>query len=92
MAYIGFARTHFGPYETYEKILEELRKRGFNISFSKHHWMGDAPFGLIIADSDKGKIAVRWALGDRFELKLEEVSDEDWDEFIEDTLEYLSGD
>ncbi|WP_365942333.1 hypothetical protein [Thermococcus sp.] len=54
--------------------------------------MGDAPFGLIIADSDKGKIAVRWALGEELELKLEEVSDEDWDEFIEDTLEYLSGD
>ncbi|WP_365942334.1 hypothetical protein [Thermococcus sp.] len=33
MAYIGFARTNFGPYETYERILEELRKRDLTLRF-----------------------------------------------------------
>ncbi|GAB6135932.1 hypothetical protein [Thermococcus prieurii] len=92
MAYIGFARSPYGPAKTYELILEELKKRGFGVEFSKHHWMGDVPFGLVIAETDKGKIAVRWNLGREFSIKIEEVSDEDWDEFVEDTLEYLSGD
>ncbi|WP_297468231.1 hypothetical protein [Thermococcus sp.] len=92
MAYIGFARSSYGPAKTYELILEELKKRGFTIEFSKHHWMGDAPFGLVIAETDKGKIAIRWNLGKEFSVRLEEVSEEDWDEFVEDTLEYLSGD
>ena len=92
MAYIGFARTNLGPYETYEKILEELKNREFKIKFSKHHWMGDAPFGLVIAETDKGNLAIRWSLGKSFELRLEKVSEEDLNEFIEDTLEYLSGD
>jgi len=31
-------------------------------------------------------------MGGEFELNLEEINDKDWNEFIEDTLEYLSGD
>ncbi|WP_457742552.1 hypothetical protein [Thermococcus sp.] len=92
MAYIGFARSPYGPVKTYEEILRELENRGFEVGFSRHHWMGDVSFGLIIAETDKGKVAVRWNLGNEFRLKLEEVSDEDVEEFIEDTLEYLSGD
>lgn len=92
MAYIGFAKTDLGPYETYSRILEELERRGFKIKFSKHHWAGDMPFGLVIVESDRGNIAVRWALGKTFELRIEEVSDEDLNEFIDDTLEYISGD
>ncbi|WP_297534747.1 hypothetical protein [Thermococcus sp.] len=92
MAYIGFARSPYGPARTYEEILGELERRGFVVEFSRHHWMGDAPFGLIIAETSRGKVAVRWNLGDEFRLKLEEVGEEDVEEFIEDTLEYLSGD
>ena len=92
MAYIGFARSPYGPAKTYEIILEELKNSGFRVDFSKHHWMGDAPFGLVIAESGDDKIAVRWNLGKEFSLRLEEVAEDDWDEFVEDTLEYLSGD
>jgi hypothetical protein len=92
MAYIGFARSPYNPSKTYETILDELRKRGFEVEFSKHHWMGDAPFGLIIAETNRGDVAIRWSLGKEFRLRLEETEKEDYDEFIEDTLEYLSGD
>lgn len=54
--------------------------------------MGDAPFGLIIAETNKGDVAIRWSLGKEFRLRLEETEKEDYDEFVEDTLEYLSGD
>ncbi|WP_461864253.1 hypothetical protein [Thermococcus sp.] len=92
MPFIGFAKSGLGPYETYRRILKELEKRGFEINFSKHHWMGDAPFGLIIAESERGELAIRWYLAQKFELKLEEVSEEEFNDFIEDTMEYLSGD
>lgn len=92
MAYIGFARSPHGPAKTYELIIKELKRMGFEVEFSKHHWMGDVPFGLVIAETDRGKIAIRWNLGDEFGIKLEKVSEDDWDEFVEDTLEYLSGD
>lgn len=94
MAYIGFARSPYNPSKTYETILDELRRRGgFEVGFSKHHWMGDAPFGLIIAETNKGgDVAIRWSLGKEFRLRLEETEKEDYDEFVEDTLEYLSGD
>lgn len=46
----------------------------------------------MIAETDKGNLAIRWSLGKSFELRLEKVSEEDLNEFIEDTLEYLSGD
>ncbi len=54
--------------------------------------MGDAPFGLVIAESNKGELAIRWYLAQKFELKLEEVGEEEFNDFIEDTMEYLSGD
>ncbi|AMQ19146.1 hypothetical protein [Thermococcus peptonophilus] len=92
MAYIGFARSPHNPSRTYEMILDELKKLGFKVIFSKHHWMGDAPFGLVIVETNRGDVAIRWSLGDEFRLKLEEVEKEDHDEFVEDTLEYLSGD
>ncbi|NJE01721.1 hypothetical protein [Thermococcus sp. JdF3] len=92
MPYIGFARSPYGPAKTYELIMDELRKRGFRIGFSKHHWMGDAPFGLVVVETERGAIAIRWNIGDAFTIRLEEVNDDDWDGFVEDTLEYLSGD
>ncbi|ACJ15695.1 hypothetical protein, conserved [Thermococcus onnurineus NA1] len=92
MPYIGFVKSPYGPAKTYELILKELEKRGFDVTFSKHHWMGDAPFGLIIAETDRGEVAIRWNLGKTFGLKLEEVEKGDVDEFVEDTMEYLSGD
>jgi len=50
------------------------------------------PFGLILAESESGKIAVRWRLGRGFNLRLEEVEDEVYEDFVEGTLDYLSGD
>jgi len=92
MAYIGFARSPYGPIKTFELIIEELRKRGFSVGFSKHHWAGDLPFGLVIAETDKGPIAIRWSLGKEFTLRLEEVDKEAYDEFVEDTIEYTNAD
>ncbi|ASJ10091.1 hypothetical protein A3L12_01655 [Thermococcus sp. P6] len=92
MPYVGFARSPYGPAETYRIILEELGRRGFSVGFSKHHWAGDLPFGLIVAETDSGEVAVRWSLGGKFELKLEEVDKETYDEFVEDTLEYTNAD
>lgn len=55
MPYLGFARSPpHGPVKTYELVLDELRRRGFSIRFSKHHWAGDLPFGLIMAETDRG--------------------------------------
>jgi len=92
MAYIGFAKSPYGPGRTYEEVLEELRKRGFTIGFSKHHWAGDLPFGLIVAETERGPVAIRWSLGREFSLRLEEVDMETYDEFVEDTLEYTNAD
>lgn len=92
MAYIGFAKSPYGPGRTYEAVLEELRRRGFEIGFSKHHWAGDLPFGLIVAETERGPVAVRWSLGREFSLRLEEVDGETYDEFVEDTLEYTNAD
>ncbi|WP_461865538.1 hypothetical protein [Thermococcus sp.] len=92
MKFIGFVKSNLGPNETYEQVLKELDQRGFEINFSKHHWMGDTPFGLIIVETNRGEITIRWHLNQKFELRLEEVCKNDFDEFIEDTLEYLSGD
>ncbi|ANF23002.1 hypothetical protein [Thermococcus piezophilus] len=92
MPFIGFVKSNYGPAETYKRILDELQRRGFEVRFSKHHWMGDAPFGLVIAETNRGEVAIRWNLGKVFELRLEEVEKEDVDEFVEDTMEYLSGD
>jgi hypothetical protein len=92
MAYIGFVKSPHGPGRTYEVILDELKKRGFTIGFSKHHWAGDLPFGLVIAETDRGPVAVRWSLGREFSIKLEEVNRETYDEFVEDTIEYTNAD
>jgi len=92
MPYIGFARSPYGPIKTYEIILKELEKRGFDVSFSKHHWAGDLPFGLVVAETSKGSVAIRWSLGKEFSLRLEKVGEETYDEFVEDTLEYTNAD
>jgi len=92
MPYVGFAKSPYGPIKTQEVILGELRKRGFKVEFFKHHWAGDLPFGLIVAETDKGEVAVRWALGRELSLKLEEVDKETYDEFVEDTIEYTNAD
>ncbi|WP_297421582.1 hypothetical protein [Thermococcus sp.] len=92
MAYIGFVKSPYGPGRTYEEVLKELKRRGFEVTFSKHHWAGDLPFGLIIAETDRGPIAVRWSLGREFSIKLEEVNGGTYDEFVEDTVEYTNAD
>jgi len=92
MPFVGFAKTDKGPLQTYEIILEELARRGFNVTFSKHHWAGDMPFGLIIAETDKGPLAVRWSLGKKFELRIEEIDEEAFEDFTEETLDYIGGD
>ncbi len=92
MAYIGFARSPYGPIKTYEVILKELEKRGFRVGFSKHHWAGDLPFGLVIAETERGPVAIRWSLGKEFSLRLEEVDRDTYDEFVEDTIEYTNAD
>ncbi|WP_297501811.1 hypothetical protein [Thermococcus sp.] len=92
MPYIGFARSPHGPIKTYEEILRELEERGFKVGFSKHHWAGDLPFGLVMAETSKGAVAIRWSLGKEFTLRLEEVDRETYDEFVEDTLEYTNAD
>ncbi|WP_372915433.1 hypothetical protein [Pyrococcus kukulkanii] len=50
------------------------------------------PFGLVIAETNKGKVAVRWYLGREFTFKLEEVSEEAFEDFIDETLDYIGGD
>ncbi|NJE09824.1 hypothetical protein [Thermococcus sp. MAR1] len=92
MPYIGFVRSPHGPVKTYELILRELERRGFSIEFSKHHWAGDLPFGLVMAETNRGEVAVRWALGREFMMELEEVDKETYDEFVEDTIEYTNAD
>ncbi|WP_297457883.1 hypothetical protein [Thermococcus sp.] len=92
MAYIGFAKSPYGPSKTFDAIIEELRRRGFTIGFSKHHWAGDLPFGLVMAETDRGPVAVRWSLGKEFSMRLEEVDRETYDEFVEDTIEYTNAD
>ena len=92
MPFVGFAKTPEGPLKTYELIMNELSKRGFNVVFAKHHWAGDMPFGIIIAETDKGHLAVRWSLGKKFELRIEEIDEEAFEELIEETLDYIGGD
>jgi hypothetical protein len=92
MPYVGFVRSPHGPVKTYELILRELERRGFSIEFSKHHWAGDLPFGLVMAETNMGEVAVRWALGREFTMELEEVDKETYDEFVEDTIEYTNAD
>jgi len=92
MYYIGKVRSPHGPGKTYEIILEELEKRGFKVNFSKHHWAGDLPFGLVVAETDGGHVAIRWSLGKEFTFELEEVDRETFDEFVEDTVEYTNAD
>jgi len=92
VAYIGFARSPHGPGKTEGLILGELERRGFRVGFVRHHWAGDLPFGLVIVETDKGPIAVRWSLGKDFTLRLEEVDKDTYDEFVEDTIEYTNAD
>jgi|GEM_PF-859300 len=92
MAYIGFVRSPHGPIKTYGLILQELGRRGFEVGFSRHHWAGDLPFGLVVAETQKGPVAVRWSLGREFSFRLEEVDKETYDEFVEDTIEYTNAD
>ncbi len=92
MNFIGFAEVEAGPQKAYETILKELERRGFSVSFSRHHWIGDMPFGMVIAETDIGKVAIRWRLGKEFNLKLEEVDEGTYEDFVDETMEYLSGD
>ncbi|ASJ06718.1 hypothetical protein [Thermococcus pacificus] len=92
MAYIGFVKSPYGPGRTFDAIIDELKRQGFTIGFSKHHWAGDLPFGLVIAETDKGPVAIRWSLGKEFSIRLEEVDKETYDEFVEDTIEYTNAD
>ena len=92
MPYIGFARSPHGPRKTYEMILGELGRRGFEVGFSKHHWAGDLPFELVVAGTQKGATAVRWSLGKEFSFRLEAVDGATFDEFVEDTVEYTDAD
>ncbi|WP_048146666.1 hypothetical protein [Pyrococcus abyssi] len=92
MPTIGFAKVKGGPEEALSFVLESLKEKGFNVEFYRHHWAGDMPFGLVIAETDKGKVAVRWYIGDSFSFKLEEVSEDAFEEFIDETLDYLGGD
>ncbi|WP_048147759.1 hypothetical protein [Palaeococcus ferrophilus] len=92
MPYVGLAKTSEGPLGAYRKILSALEREGFNVRFSKHHWAGDMPFGLVLAETDLGDVAVRWSLGREFELKLEEIDEEAFEDFVEETLDYIGGD
>ncbi|AFK22799.1 hypothetical protein [Pyrococcus sp. ST04] len=92
MATIGFAKIDGGPEEALDFILKELKERGFEIEFYRHHWAGDMPFGLVIAETNKGKVAIRWYLGNGFSFKLEEVSEDAFEDFIDETLDYIGGD
>ena len=92
MAYIGFVRSPYGPGRTFDLIVKELTERGFKVGFTKHHWAGDLPFGLVIAETDRGPVAIRWSLGKEFSIRLEEVDKETYDEFVEDTVEYTNAD
>lgn len=73
-------------------IFEELRRWGFEVGFLKYYWMGDVLFGFIIVEINKGDVVIRWLLGKEFCLRFEEIEKEDYDEFVEDILEYFSGD
>ncbi|AEC52860.1 hypothetical protein PNA2_1946 [Pyrococcus sp. NA2] len=92
MPLIGFAKVEGGPEEALNFVLKMLTQHGFKVNFYRHHWAGDLPFGLIIAETSKGKVAIRWYLGNSTSFKLENVSEEAFDEFIEETLEYIGGD
>ncbi len=92
MAYIGFVKSPYGPGRTYEEILKKLGEMGFDVRFSKHHWAGDLPFGLVVAETERGPVAIRWSLGKEFSIRLEEVDKETYDEFVEDTIEYTNAD
>ncbi|MDI3475931.1 MAG: hypothetical protein PWQ79_1429 [Thermococcaceae archaeon] len=92
MPYIGIAITDSPPEKTYKKLLRALEEKGFKVDFSKHHWAGDLPFGLLIAETNRGKVAIRWSLGRGFKFKLEEIDEEAFEEFIDETLDYISGD
>jgi len=90
--YVGFVKTSEGPLKTYERILEALQKEGFEVTFSKHHWAGDMPFGLVIAETSMGRVAVRWSLGKNFEMRLERMNEDAFEDFVEETLDYIGGD
>ncbi|NJE06548.1 hypothetical protein E3E36_10455 [Thermococcus sp. M36] len=92
MAFIGFVKSPYGPGRTYEEIIEKLKEMGFTVEFSKHHWAGDLPFGLVMAETNKGPVAIRWSLGKEFSIRLEAVDEETYDGFVEDTLEYINAD
>ncbi|ASJ16848.1 hypothetical protein A3L04_07060 [Thermococcus chitonophagus] len=92
MPTIGFAKINGGPEEAVEFVLKKLKEKGHEITFHRHHWAGDMPFGLVIVETNKGKVAVRWYLGDEFTFRLEEVSDEAFEDFIDETLDYIGGD
>ncbi|HII60364.1 hypothetical protein [Pyrococcus horikoshii] len=92
MSVIGFAKVKGGPEEALAFILEKLRENGFKVNFYRHYWVGDMPFGLVVAETNKGKVAIRWYLGESFSFKLEEVSEEAFEEFVDETLDYLGGD
>ena len=92
MYYIGKVRSPYGPHKTHEVILEELKKRGFDVEFTKHHRAGDLPIALVLVEGKKGHVAVRWSLGREFTLELEETDKETFDEFVEDTIEYTNAD
>lgn len=91
MPFAGLARTSKGPLETYMEVLTALEREGFKMRFSKHHWAGDLPFGLVLAETDRGHVAVRWNLRRTFQLEMEEIDEEAFEDFVEETLEYLSG-
>ncbi|ASJ03023.1 hypothetical protein A3L09_07010 [Thermococcus profundus] len=91
MPYAGFARTSVGPLKTCGPILNEL-EGGFHVTFSKHHWDWDMPFGLVIAETDRENIAVRWTLWDGFGLRLEEIDKEAFEDFLEEAIDYIGGD
>ncbi|AMM54871.1 hypothetical protein [Pyrococcus kukulkanii] len=92
MPTIGFAKIEGGPGEALKFVLKKLREEGYEVTFYRHHWAGDMPFGLVIAETNKGKVAVRWYLGREFTFKLEEVSEEAFEDFIDETLDYIGGD
>ncbi|WP_297070462.1 hypothetical protein [Thermococcus sp.] len=92
MPYAGFVKTKEGPLKTYERIINELQKEGFEVTFSKHHWAGDMPFGLVIAETNRGPVAVRWSLGRDFEMRVEKMDEDAFEDFVEETLDYIGGD
>ncbi|WP_317259665.1 MULTISPECIES: hypothetical protein [Pyrococcus] len=92
MPIIGFAEVNATIHEIPSLIMENLKEFGIEVSFYRHHWAGDLPFGLLIIESNKGPLAIRWHFGKKFSLRLEEVSEEAFEEFVEETLDYLGGD